>query len=101
MPRRVLRREFWHTPSHARLMVACCLVASSLLVGVFWFRGFEQASINDKICRKVDRLDAAIIHMIRTPQRIPPTPARQRVLDRIVADLEAAACDPQNLDLTP
>lgn len=97
-----------------RLLFAAAIATGLLLVGVFWVRAHQTAASDARLCRKVDRLDAAFFAFVTHSK--PPKPGQYGYdywkshhksepvgapggspPPGLVALLKSAACDPSNL----
>jgi hypothetical protein len=98
-------------------LVAGAFLTGCLLVGAFWLRSHQTSSSDAKLCRKIDKLDAALLAFVssqkapqpgeygydywRTHHKSEPIGAPGGKPPKgLVALLRAAACDPKNLPST-
>lgn len=95
-----------------RLVIFAAL-SGLLLIGVFWLRAAQTSSSDRQLCRKIDRLDAALVAFVsssRAPKpgdygyaywtthhKTEPTGAPGKPPQALLELLRAAACDPSNL----
>jgi hypothetical protein len=96
-----------------RLVIFAGLTAV-LLIGVFWLRSAQTSSSDRQLCRKIDRLDAALFGAVSSSK--PPKPGEYgyaywrthhktepfgapggKPSPALIALLKSAACDPSNL----
>lgn len=115
MPRRLI-------PYYRRLngtkLILVCLLSGLAIPSVLWYRSHVTAQADRRVCVKIDRLDTALLaivrrqpapkpgdygyaywraHHNREPNGAPGGPPAAG----IIAALEKAACDPSNIAKAP
>lgn len=101
MPRRLLRRAFWH--GTGGVLVAAAAAVGMLLAAATAIRAHDTNRFEHRICERVDGLDTAIVAVLQRSLKSLPENAyylsrpaelsrQQANTRRAIRELEAAGC---------